>query len=194
MARMPGGGARRRWLTRVALGAVAMVAALAAAPGIASASPPGETSPGFVYPFLDCSVHNADGSWTVVFGYTNTGSTRISLPAGLANAVSPSPTYGSVPTSFEPGTHHGVFAVKVGASGSPTWSVDGMGVSIVPSAAAVCPAGMPLPAEGNDAGAALALVGTGALGALCLLRLRRHTLSAPPDRPVDAVPASAARA
>jgi hypothetical protein len=178
MARMHAGGARRRRLACVALGAVAALAALAAAPVAAAASTPGGTSPGLVYPFLDCSVHNADGSWTVVFGYTNTGSTMISLPAGLTNAVTPSPAYGSLPTSFEPGVHHAVFAVKVGAAVSPTWSVDGIGVSIIPSAGTLCPAGTPLPGDGNGAGAALALVGTGALGALCLLRLRRPLLTA----------------
>jgi hypothetical protein len=177
------GRPRRRRAARALLTALAVLAVLVTGPGTALAAEPGAahttgstTSFPFVYPFLDCSVHNANGSWTVVFGYTNTGSTTLSLPAGVVDVIDPSPTYGVVPTSFAPGVHHAVVAVTVGASTSPTWTLGGVDVTISPPTATACPASLQLPADGNGAGPTLVLLAAGVVGALVLVRARRRAL------------------
>jgi hypothetical protein len=178
---------RLRLIIRRALPLAAALAVLSLTPVPASATPSWKTS---VTPLLDCVQQNRDGSYTAVVGYSSSYSTTVSIPRGSNNHITPSTYDGPQPTVFRPGTQHGVFAVTVSghdaAYANPTWYVDGnslsgWGVSL----SASCPLPTQLPAQGNDTGAAIALLAAGLLGVLVVVRLRRRALAA-------AVPAAAA--
>jgi hypothetical protein len=161
----------RRLLLRAALVAVVAVVALVATPGAASAR-------GTVVPLLDCVVANDDGSWTAVFGYRNTSSSPVRIPTGPRNKVTPV-TYGTPqPTTFQPGTHRGAFAVPVARGAGPMWHLDGTNLAARPGTAKACPSSTQMPAEGNGTGMAIALVAAGLVGMVGVQRARRRAPAA----------------
>jgi hypothetical protein len=160
----------RAALTRAALVAIIAVVGLLAVPGTASAQ-------GTVVPLLDCVVVHRDGSWAAVFGYRNTSSSRVDIPKGAQNKVTPV-TYGTPqPTTFEPGTRHGVFTVAVPRGAGPMWHLDGTNLAARLGTATTCPPSTELPAEGNGTGPVIALVGAGLVGAVVVQRARRRALA-----------------
>ena len=131
----------------------------------------------YVTPLLDCVVTARDGSYTAVLGYKNTNRSSTYTITGSYNVISPSRYDGDQPTSFKPGTYHGVFSLPV-SSGTVYWDLAGTRLTISRTAASACPAGTTLPASGNGTGIAIALVAAGVLGVL-LVRRARRTASAP---------------
>ena len=171
----------RRTTLRMAFAGLAAVLVLTASAGSASAAS------GAVKPLLDCWTLGKDGVYTLVFGYTNTGAST-SVPIGAFNQLSPSSLQGKQPTAFAAGTRHGVFSLRIPQSevNQGYWYLDYNtfvfyhGVS-VPSAA--CPPGTALPAGGNGAGAAIALLTAGVLGALFVRRAVRRAGLRPAHSP-----------
>ena len=131
----------------------------------------------YVTPLLDSVVTARDGSYTAVLGYKNTNRSSTYTITGSYNVISPSRYDGDQPTSFKPGTYHGVFSLPV-SSGTVYWDLAGTRLTISRTAASACPAGTTLPASGNGTGIAIALVAAGVLGVL-LVRRARRTASAP---------------
>lgn len=94
-------------------GAVALCAgvlALAGAPG-ALASPQNHLTP-----ILNCIDVNGDGSITAHFGYSNTWTNQVTVPAGKTsgggqNWFLPDPKDRGQPSQFDPGTFNDVFTV-----------------------------------------------------------------------------------
>ncbi len=69
-----------------------------------------------VTPAFEGWYKNADGTFSLSFGYHNRNSEeRVEIPLGAANFIRPAPFDGGQPTSFSPRRHWGVFAVKVPA-------------------------------------------------------------------------------
>jgi len=75
-------------------------------------------------PTLDCVSANADGTYNAFFGYSNTNAVAVSLSVGKNNLFTPPPDSQGQPTSFEPGTQTGVFAVVFKGT-SLVWHLDG---------------------------------------------------------------------
>jgi hypothetical protein len=159
---------RRGGLARAALVAVIAVVGLVAVPGTASAA-------GEVTPLLDCvqKLHGGSG-WVAIFGYSTSSSVPVTLPVGPPNAVTPAASNGDQPTTFEPGTHHGVFTVPFRTGNSASWTVDGRTVTSTMSSKA-CPASTELPEDGNGTGPAIALAVAGVVGAVALRRVHRRS-------------------
>jgi hypothetical protein len=165
--------ARRRGSGPARAGLVALVAGvcLVAVPGSASGAVK-------IDPIVDCYVQNSDGSFTVVIGYANPGGAR-TIPLGTSNRVHPSRLQGVQPTSFLPGTQHGVFSTTVtGAevAAGARWELDGRVLDYrdVSRTAPGCPASTELPEDGNGTGPAIALAFAGVVGAVAVRRVRRR--------------------
>ena len=162
----------RRTALRVFFAGVTAALVLTATPGTASAAN------GAVKPLLDCWTLGKDGVYTLVYGYTNTGPAT-TIPLGSFNSIVPASQQGKQPTTFAAGTRHGAFSLRVPQSevNGGYWYLDYntyvfyYGIS-APSAA--CPPGTALPSSGNGAGAAIALLTSGVLGALLVRRAIRR--------------------
>ncbi len=80
-----------------------------------------------VTPVFEGWYRNADGSFSISFGYYNRNSAEsIDIPVGADNFVAPGDSNQGQPTRFEPRRHWGVFAVRVPAdfgSRKVTWTV-----------------------------------------------------------------------
>jgi hypothetical protein len=161
---------RRVGLARAALVAVIGMVGLLAAPGTASAHY------GVVTPLFECvtKLHGADG-WTALLGYSNTGNAPVTWAVGPGNVLRPSARNGEQPTTFQPGTHRGVFTVAFKTGNSVSWTVGGISVNATMNSKR-CPASTELPAEGNGTGPAIVLVSAGVIGAVVLHRARRRAL------------------
>ena len=162
----------RRTALRAFFAGLVAALVLTASPGTASAAN------GAVTPLLDCWTLGKDGVYTLVFGYSNTGPAT-SIPLGSFNSIVPASQQGRQPTKFATGTRHGAFSVRVPKDevNGGYWYLDYntyvfyCGIS-APSAA--CPPGTALPSNGNGAGAAIALLASGVLGALLVSRAIRR--------------------
>jgi len=176
MSGKPGSGSRRP-RSLAALIAVCFAVLLSAVPGVASAAPPSR-----VTPLVDCYTTNADGTYTVIFGYSNTSKTATTIAYGSQNIMYPSKFQGSQPTVFQPGTQQGVFSIvatQADVYANARWELDGRTVDQrAVSSAPLCSPSTPLPAIGNGTGLAIVLVAGGAFGVLFVRRLIRRT-SAP---------------
>jgi len=70
-----------------------------------------------VYPVFEGWYKNADGSFSISFGYFNRNSEEVlEIPVGAENFITPGEPNQGQPTHFEPRRHWGVFAVKVPAN------------------------------------------------------------------------------
>ena len=80
-----------------------------------------------VTPAFEGWYPNADGTFSLSFGYLNRNSEEVvSVPIGAGNRVEPGTPNQGQPTEFSPGRHWGVFAVKVPADFGKkevTWTV-----------------------------------------------------------------------
>ena len=106
------------WFRRIAIAgcvwfSVAVVPKQGAAQTpLAPLTPSGETAT----PAFEGWYKNADGTYSLSFGYFNRNQTEIlSVPAGPENFISPGDANQGQPTYFYPRRHWGVFAVKVPA-------------------------------------------------------------------------------
>ncbi len=79
-----------------------------------------------VQPVLECitKVTSATEKYVAYFGYTN-GSSRITLPAGEQNAISPGPADQGQPLQFESGRKEGVLARSFAGDQVVAWTLDG---------------------------------------------------------------------
>jgi hypothetical protein len=161
-------------LARAALVAVIGLVALLAAPGAASAT----STP--VTVLFDCvqKLHGQAG-WIALFGYSNMSSSQVSYPIGPANVVQPAESNGDQPTTFEPGTHRGVFALPFKTGNSAVWTISGRSVTATMNSK-TCPPSTELPEDGNGTGPAIVLVGAGVIGAVAVHRARRRASAAAP--------------
>jgi hypothetical protein len=81
-----------------------------------------------VTPAFEGWYRNADGTYSISFGYYNRNSEEaVDIPIGPDNFISPGDRNQGQPTHFEPKRHWGVFAVKVPADFGDkivTWTVN----------------------------------------------------------------------
>ena len=110
---------------------VALFAAVTCVPAGATAQLPlaptaktGQT----VTPVFEGWYRNADGSFSISFGYYNRNTAEaIEIPVGAENFIAPGDSNQGQPTRFEARRHWGVFAVKVpanfGTTNKVTWTV-----------------------------------------------------------------------
>jgi hypothetical protein len=69
-----------------------------------------------VTPAFEGWYPNGDGTFSISFGYFNRNSEEVvEIPAGADNFIEPADQNQGQPTSFQPGRHWGVFAVRVPA-------------------------------------------------------------------------------
>lgn len=163
---------RRRFRTAALLAAVATVV-LPVLPGTASAAPPR------VVPQVDCFYAHDDGSVTLVLGYRSTYPTTQTIPRGRKNFATPATYNSSLPTTFEPGTHNGVAALRVSAghlNRGNAWQLDGTELNYrsATSGTSLCTQAQ-LPAFANGAALTGGLVLAGIVGFLVVRRIRRAT-------------------
>ena len=159
-------------VSRAALVAVIALVGLLALPGTASAA-------WKVEPVLDCHVSNADGSRTLVVGYTSYTWGVWGVPHGKKNVLYPSRLQGVQPTAFESGTTHGAFTVLVTAAElrqGARWELEGyvLDFAAAVDATAPCPPSSELPEEGNGTGPAIGLAAAGVVGAVLVQRANRR--------------------
>lgn len=113
----------RRLQIAMALVAVSMPAELVAQLPLAPLAKSGQT----VTPVYEGWYRNADGSFSLSFGYYNRNTAdAIEVPLGADNIVGPGDTNQGQPTRFEARRHWGVFAVKVPANfgvQKVTWTI-----------------------------------------------------------------------
>lgn len=86
-----------------------------------------------VGPAVRCVARNTDGTYNVVFGYSNPNAVTVTVPGGAANALSvspgdPGPETRGQPTAFQPGSVGNAFTVaNVPAGQEITWTVASYG-------------------------------------------------------------------
>jgi hypothetical protein len=180
-------GELSRRLRGTALVAALVLLTLLAAPGTASAAGTGVgTVPtGTITPLLDCIKKESNGSVTALLGYTSSARTAVTIARGQLNQLSPSRLTGAQPTTFQPGTKHGAFAVTITNAeymNGAYWWVDG-NVTYFDwprtQQGPYCAPGTTLPAAGNGTGIAIALLAAGVVGALAVRSLRRAVTRGP---------------
>ena len=131
-------------------------------------------------PILNCIDVNGDGSITAHFGYSNSWTNQITVPAGKTsgggqNWFLPAPADRGQPSQFDPGTFSDVFTVTftpTGANPTLEWRLSdvnsGYGSVIADAGSSRC---TPVPAFGFDSPWPVILVVVG-LGAVVALRRR----------------------
>jgi hypothetical protein len=106
---------------RLCLAVVLTGAALAGwtLPGLAQQEPlsPVRDTGQTVTPAFEGWYPNGDGTFSISFGYFNRNAKEVvEIPIGADNFIEPGEQNQGQPTSFQPGRHWGVFAVKVPAN------------------------------------------------------------------------------
>ena len=104
---------------------IALASADAQVP-LAPASPSGSTAT----PAYEGWYRNADGSYSLSFGYYNRNTAEVlNVPIGPDNSISPGPADQGQPSYLYPRRHWGVFAVRVPADfqGKVTWTLKDRG-------------------------------------------------------------------
>jgi hypothetical protein len=169
----PGGGRHVRAATRLAALVLAATAA-ALMPASALASPQNHLTP-----IVDCVDVASDGSITAHFGYDNSWTNQVNVPAGKnppgqQNWFLPSPADRGQPSQFSPGTASDVFTVTfTPTASSPTleWrlgdAADVYNSAVASASSARC---TPVPAMGVDSAWPAILA---AVGVAVVLRARR---------------------
>ena len=111
-----------------------------------------------VTPTLTCEFANADGTYTAVFGYTNTAATAQTFVIGGQNTFAPNPADRGQPTVFQPGVHTSVFTVDWSGAGDLAWNLDGGNVHATSSSPRCTSASQLAQQPGNAAGTTAGLV------------------------------------
>jgi len=152
----------------------AVVAAIAGAP-LLVATPANAAAPS-VTPTLECQFHNADGTYSAVFGYTNTGSSPKTIQPGPQNHFTPAQPSVTQPTVFQPGTHIAEVVIVWNGSGSLTWRLDTHSVQATASSPK-CTTASQLPVVASGTVAAIGLGAFTILGVVFYRRRRAHILT-----------------
>ncbi len=92
-----------------------------------------------VRPVLKC-VEAASGQWRAHFGFANSGSTEVSIPASLFNRFWPPPMVRGQPKVFAAGARDDVVQVAFDPRGSTAW-VLGAGFALADAKSTQCPKG-----------------------------------------------------
>jgi hypothetical protein len=92
---------------------------------------------GTVKPVVECVSPLGGNGYRATFGYENTAAATIFLAAGSANGFSPDPIDRGQPTSFDPGSHSGVFSTEFSGD-SVTWRISGQS-AVATSSSPACP-------------------------------------------------------
>jgi len=154
-------------------------AVVLATPGAASA----DIDP--LTPTVTCVQPLQNGTWTAVFGYTNTSSSTITVRRGGDNDFDPDRANGPQIETFRPGTYQGSFSVSVpSAYSSIQWELGDRRVTASRDRSTRCPSSTELPADGNGLGIVLVLAASGAVagGSMWLAQRRRRGSAAATDR------------
>ena len=164
---------RRRAAVRTGVAGLVAATAVVASPGTALAA-------GTITPLLDCWTVSGSTT-TLVLGYSNTKSKAAGYDVGgSSNHWSPSRYDGPQPDTFEVGTSHGTFSVRMDSAdvATATWTLGSttLDVSDAMAATGSCPPGTALPADGNGTGWAITLVAAGGIGLAALHRGRRRSV------------------
>ena len=168
---------RRATRGRTRVGAVVLGAGAAL---LVSAGPAAAAPGDVLTPLVDCVVHNDDGTWTAVLGYSNPTRSAVSVPRGSDNQITPDRWKTRLPTRFEPGVKRGVFSVVVDRGAGVVWHLGDDNLKVRDDARA-CPPATEMPADGNGTGMVVALGAAGIVGALAVRRVRRQTGTAPAE-------------
>ena len=80
--------------------------------------------PAAITPFASAPVRNANGTYTVTFGYQNDNPTTFNIAAGASNFFSPNPQNRNQTTAFQPGRVANAFGVTWNGS-RLTWTIKG---------------------------------------------------------------------
>ena len=166
---------RRSIGTRLVVTAGVGAAVVLATPGTAAATDP-------VVPLVSCVTAVENGYWTAVFGYTNRTSVTQRQPIGYDNDFDPDRFNGPQAETFQPGTHNGVFSVRVpSAYSSIEWELYDTRVTARRDSSTACPPSTALPADGNGLGTTMVFLGAGAAAAVSMqvARRRRRRSAAP---------------
>jgi hypothetical protein len=124
-----------------------------------------------VTPILNCVTVNANGSFTALFGYTNTGPTDTLINRGPDNQITPSNLNGTQPETFGPGTAYGVLTLAVPAGGTATWTLHGNHQAVASISSPHCDPPVSLPQEGNGLGLVVGLIVAALAGTLAIRRI-----------------------
>jgi hypothetical protein len=93
-----------------------------------------------VRPVLKCVEPSPSGQWRAHFGFTNSGSAEVTIPASLFNRFWPPPMVRGQPKIFAAGAGDDVVQVAFDARGSTAW-VLGAGFALADAKSAQCPKG-----------------------------------------------------
>lgn len=157
---------RGRWLRTVA-------ATVTIAAGLLTAAPTAALADGTVTPYTNCLWQNSDGTYTFLFGYTNTGATAVTIPVGANNFVNTGSTSWGQPTTFQPGNQASAWVLNLTAAQaqfSNGWTVNGTLARF--STFNVC-ATKPVSVGGSSAGY-LAATGAVVAGGMLMFRAPRR--------------------
>jgi hypothetical protein len=124
-----------------------------------------------VTPTVNCVTVNADGSFTALFGYSNTGTTQTLIKRGPSNQITPSNLDGSQPDTFAPGTTYGAFSLTIAAGGTATWTLHGNRQAVATALSTRCGPPVSLPQEGNGLGLVLGLIVAALAGTVAIRRI-----------------------
>jgi hypothetical protein len=124
-----------------------------------------------VTPTVNCITVNADGSFSALFGYSNTGLTTTLIKRGPDNQIDPSNLDGAQPDTFAPGTTYGAFALTVPAGVAVSWILHGNNRAVADASSPLCGSPVSLPQEGNGLGLVLGLIVAALVGTLTIRRI-----------------------
>ncbi|SFT36096.1 hypothetical protein SAMN05660657_00415 [Geodermatophilus amargosae] len=162
--------ARPSLRTRLAVTAGIGAAVVLATPGPAMATGDPLT------PTVTCVQQAPNGSWTAVFGYTNTSSSALTVRRGGDNDFDPDRFNGPQIETFRPGAYQGAFSVSVPSGySSIQWELGDRRVTAYRDRSTPCPASTELPADGNGLGIVIALAASGAVAGGSMWLAQRRT-------------------
>jgi hypothetical protein len=151
------------WMRIAAAGLTATV--ILALPATALADQP------VVTPTVNCISVNADGSFSALFGFSNTGLTTTLIKRGPDNQITPSNLDGAQPDTFAPGTTDGAFSLAIPAGGTATWTLHGNHQAVASISSPHCDPPVSLPQEGNGLGLVIGLIVAAIVGTLTIRKI-----------------------
>jgi hypothetical protein len=160
-----------RLLVRLAAGGLA-AGVMLAIPATALADPVPT-----VTPVVNCITAPSGGTYTAVFGYTNSTSSTVTIKKDGAwqNSIFPSNFDGPEPELFKPGTTYGAFKLTIPVGEYAIWTINGNSWAIASQWSPPCGSPAPLPQDGNGYGITIFMVVAGIWGLFMLLRPHTST-------------------
>jgi hypothetical protein len=132
-----------------------------------------------VTPVVDCVRVQPDGSFTAVWGYTNSSNSTVTIPRGANNYMWPSNYDGKQPDTFAPGTVYGAYESAPMAQWSwSSWVIGNQEAFAWAPWYPACGPPAAMAQEGNGLGAPIAMLAAGTWGIFMVVRSRRkHKLA-----------------